>query len=590
MTPSSRRRPSALLLIALIAGCLASAVGCAPGPASVPADLVLKNGVFYTVDASSSRAAAAAVKDGKFVYVGSDSGASAFIGKATKVVDLGGRLVLPGFIDSHAHVISSYRHFFELNIFGLTTVEEIQKAIRDYAAARPGAERISGRGWSNTAFPKTGPDRRIIDAVVADIPVSLASEDGHSRWVNSKALALAGITKETKNPPGGLIERDPATGEPTGTLRESAAGLAAGLFPPFTVDQLKQGIEACQRMALAFGITTVHEASLDSGSNEITAFRELERDGRLTMRIRASLYVDPVRGPAQLETLVRERERNTGDLFRTPGAKLFIDGVVEGSTAYLKEPYKHLPGFRGEPVWKAADLDRICAALDREKFQIHAHSIGDAATAGILDALAFARKTNGARDGRPLVTHLQLVDKADVPRFAELGVVAVPQPYWFAKDDYYFNLQAPFLGRERADAEYPMRSFFDAGVVVASASDFPVTVPCNPLIAIQMGITREETGTGDPALVLWPEEKASLEEMIRSFTINGAYANFLEKETGSIEPGKWADLVVLDKNLFEIPADEIASARVVLTLFEGKTVYEAGDAPAAPAAGTKERP
>jgi len=271
MTPSSRRRPSALLLIALIAGCLVLAVDCAPGPASVPADLVLKNGVFYTVDASSSRAEAAAVKDGRFVYVGSDSGASAFIGKATKVVDLEGKLVLPGFIDSHAHIISSFRHFFELNIFGRTTAEEIQKAIRDYAAARPGGERISGRGWSNTAFPKTGPDRRIIDAVVPDIPVCLASEDGHSRWVNSKAMALAGITKETKNPPGGFIERDTATGEPTGTLRESAQDLVAGLFPSYTVDQLKQGIEAYQGMAAAFGLTTVHEASRDSWSSEIPA-------------------------------------------------------------------------------------------------------------------------------------------------------------------------------------------------------------------------------------------------------------------------------------------------------------------------------
>ncbi|MHB8055693.1 MAG: amidohydrolase [Candidatus Aminicenantales bacterium] len=559
----------------LLAVSLAWTAGCSPKAPAVSADLVLQNGLIFTVDGRSSRAEAAAVKDGKFVYVGTDSGAAAFIGKTTKVVDLQKRLVLPGFIDSHCHVISSYRHFFELNIFGLTTIEAIQKAIRDFAAARPGAKTMNGRGWSNTDFPKTGPDKKIIDAVVADIPVSIESEDGHSRWVNSKALALAGITKETKNPLGGVIERDPATGEPTGTLRESAADLVSGLFPPYTEDQLIQGIEAYQKMALAFGITTAHDAYLDSWSSETPAFAALERKNRLSLRVRASLYVDPEKGVEQVAALVRERERNKGELFQTNGAKLFLDGVVEGSTAYLKEPYRHLPGFRGEPIWKIEALEQVCAALDRERFQLHAHSIGDAATSEFLDALASVRKTNGPRDGRTLITHLQLVDKADFPRFKELGVVAVPQPYWFAKDNYYFNLQVPYLGQKRADEEYPMRSFFEAGVVVASASDYPVTVPCNPLVAIQMGITREEPGKTDPNLVLWPEERVTLEQMIRSFTINGAFANFLEDATGSIEVGKWADLIVLDKNLFEIPPAEISTAKVLLTLFEGKTVFSA---------------
>lgn len=571
------KRPYRRFLPLFLAAGLALAAGCASREPSAAADLVLTNGRLFTAEASPAWAEAAAVKDGRLVYVGGDSGAAAFIGKSTRIVDLRGRLVLPGFIDSHAHVVSAYRHFFELNISGLKTAAEIQKAIKDFAAAHPGIKILVGRGWSNTDFPKTGPDKNILDAVAADIPVSLESEDGHSCWVNSKTLALAGITKETKDPAGGIIERDPETGEPTGTLRESAQDLVAGVFPPLTVDQLKQGIEAYQKMAAAFGITTVHDAYLDSWSNETPAFQALERENRLAMRVRASLYVDPEKGPEQVEALVRERARNTGARFQTGGAKLFIDGVVEGGTAYLKEPYQHLPGSRGEPIWESGNLERVCLALDREGFQLHAHSIGDAATAQFLDAVAFVRKTNGLRDGRPLVTHLQLVDPADIARFKELGAVAVPQPYWFAKDDYYFNLQVPYLGRERADAEYPMRSFFDAGVVVASASDFPVTAPCNPLIAVQMGITRTETGATDPALVLWPEEKAGLEQMIRSFTINGAYANFLENETGSLAAGKRADLIILDRNLFEIPEAEIHTARVIWTLFEGQTVFKTGD-------------
>jgi hypothetical protein len=250
--------------------------------------------------------------------------------------------------------------------------------------------------------------------------------------------------------------------------------------------------------------------------------------------------------------------------------------VVEGGTAFLKEPYLHLPGFRGEPRWEAGKLKLMCAELDKKKFQIHVHAIGDAATALILDAFAYAAEKNGKRDSRNQVTHIQLVAARDILRFKELGVVAVPQPYWFMKDDYYYNLQVPYLGQERADDEYPMAGFFRAGVVVASASDYAVTIPCDPLRAIQIGITRSCLGVTDPKEILWPEERATLEQMIASFTINGAIANFLEDTTGSIEAGKMADLIVLDRNLFDIPAAEISKAKVILTLFSGKKVFSAG--------------
>ena len=403
--------------------------------------------------------------------------------------------------------------------------------------------------------------------------MSFSSEDGHSKWVNSKTLELAGIIKETKNPETGNIEHDPATGEPTGTLREKAAELVANIFPDYAVKEYIKGIEEYQKMALAFGITTAHDAYLDSWSDEILTFKTLENENKLSMRFRASLYIDPEKGIEQVNTLIKERARNTGELFQTNSAKIFIDGVVEGSTAYLKEPYKHLPDSRGVLEWNIEKLYLVCAELDKNKFQIHVHSIGDAATSVTLDAFAFAQKTNGMRDSRNMITHLQLVSPKDIIRFKKLGVVAVPQPYWFVKDDYYYNLQVPYLGQKRADEEYPMKSFFDAEVVTASASDFPVTVPCNPLRAIQIGITRKEIDETKPDEVLWPEERVTLEQMIRSFTINGAYANFLEKTTGSIEVGKFADLIILDENLFEIPTTEISSAKVLMTIFEGKEVF-----------------
>ncbi|MCX6151298.1 MAG: amidohydrolase [Ignavibacteriales bacterium] len=538
------------------------------------ADLVLKNGSIYTVDNKRTIAEAVAIKDGKFVYVGTNNEVNKYIGKETKVIDLDKRMVLPGFIDSHCHPAYGAAHeLFDVNFNGLNSIEDYQKAIKDFVAKHPDAKFIKGRGWKNTLFSKTGPDKKFIDEIIKDIPVSLSDEGGHSQWVNSKTLELAGITKETKDPPGGVIEKDPGSGEPTGTLRENAADLVAKFFPEYTVDQLVLALESYQKMAASFGITTAHDASVDAGGNDFNAYKNLEKENRLTMRFRASLYVDPAKGIEQIKQLITEREKNKGSFFLTNGAKIFIDGVVEGSTAYLKESYKHLPGSRGEFFWKADDLNKICAELDKNKFQIHVHSIGDAATSVTLDAFEFVQKKNGKRDSRNLITHLQLVDPKEILRFKELGVIAVPQPYWFMKDDYYYNIQVPYLGQKRADMEYPMESFFKAGVMVASASDYAVTIPCNPLNAIQTGITRSKLNVIDPKEILWQQERASLDQMIASFTINGAYANFIENTIGSIETGKLADIIVLDKNLFNISVNEICKTKVLLTLFEGKEVF-----------------
>jgi len=538
------------------------------------ADLVLKSGYIYTVDSLQTIAEAVALKDGKIIFVGKDSNVEKFIGASTKVIDLKKKLVLPGFIDSHCHPAYGAAHqLFDVMLNGLKSVKEYQKAIKDFAEAHPNATFIKGRGWTNTLFGKTGPDKKIIDEIVNNRPVIISDDGGHAKWVNSKTLELAGITKDTKDPEGGIIERDPKTGEPTGTLRENAADLVNHLFPDYTVEQLEEAIESYQKMAASFGITTSHDASVDADGNDFNAYRNLEKTNKLLMRFRSSIYVDPEKGLEQVKLLVKDRAKCTDQLFQANGAKIFIDGVVEGSTAYLKQPYKHLLHSYGEYLWKTEKLKEICAALDKNKFQIHVHSIGDAATSVTLDAFEYAVKKNGKRDNRNIITHLQLVDPNDFLRFKNLDVVAVPQPYWFMKDDYYYNIQVPYLGKKRADEEYPMKSFFDAGAVVASGSDYAVTIPCNPLNAIQTGITRSKLDVTDPKEVLWPEEKVSLEQMIRSFTINGAYANFLENVTGSIEVGKSADMIVLDKNLFEIPVNEISKVKVLLTLFAGKEVY-----------------
>jgi predicted amidohydrolase YtcJ len=302
------------------------------------------------------------------------------------------------------------------------------------------------------------------------------------------------------------------------------------------------------------------------------------------MRFRGGVLITPEGGPGQVAAAVEEQARHTHPYFQIHAGKLVIDGVVEGGTAFLLEPYANMPESCSEPIWSPDALKAIVAELDAAGLQAHVHAIGDAGVRVTLDALAHARAVNGERDSRHALTHLQLVTPEDVARFAPLGAVAVLQPFWFVVGDYYWKLEVPCLGKERADREYPMQSFIEAGVVVACASDYSVTIPCDPLIGIQVGVNRSEVGaTIDPDApippggkgVLGPAERGSLADLIAGFTLHGAYANFMENEVGSLEVGKQADIVVLGKNLFEIPTTDIAGARVLMTLVDGEVVYSA---------------
>lgn len=330
-------------------------------------------------------------------------------------------------------------------------------------------------------------------------------------------------------------------------------------------------------MAAKAGITLTHDPMLDTES--VTAYNELAREGNLKMRFRGSITLEADQDiKTQVDLVQVEIAKNAHPYFQTLSAKIFVDGVIEGGTAYLLEPYAHRPDFRGEPIWVPELLKDVCALLDREKIQIHLHVIGDGAARITLDAIEHAKNKNGKRDSRHSVTHLHLVDQADIPRFKDLDIIGLPQPFWFKVDDYYDELALPYLGQERADRQYPMQSLINSGVVMASSSDFPVTIPFDPLIAIQTGVTRKSIHKTENR-VLWPEESSSLDDLIRSFTYNGAYANFLEEEVGSLEIGKKADLIVLDQNLFDIPAEKIAEVEVLLTMIEGVIVYQGSEFP-----------
>jgi len=542
------------------------------------ADIVLINGYVYTVDPARCSAEALAVTGNRIVFTGRATEAEAWIGPQTRVIDLQGKMMLPGFVDSHCHICSGVCEIYEPILQGIHNIEGYQQAIRNFASAKPELLGIRAGGWVNALFEPHGPRKELLDAVVPSIPVVLFSEDYHNAWVNSKAMEMANITANTPDPASGIIERG-MDGNPSGTLRESAVDLVKKAIPSYTIAQVQEGLAYFQKKAHSLGITTVYNPLVSMKDlADLRALQEWEQSGKMRLRVPSAVEVEPGESIAIVEELIEMRDREQGENFNILAAKIFMDGVLEGGTAYLEEPYLHLPGSRGILNWEPEKFNQMCVALDRAGFQIHVHSIGDAATRITLDGFAEALQQNGERDSRHSITHLQLVNSADIDRFAEFKVVAVSQPYWFVMDVNY-DQALNYVGLERANRQYPMKSFFKKGVIVASGSDYNVTLLPNPLVAIEIGVTRTVPGDDrtfalpDIQNILVPDECVTVEEMLASFTINGAHAAFLEKDTGSLEVGKKADFTVLDKNILDVEPIEIHNLRVVLTFFDGQEVY-----------------
>ncbi|MGD8192042.1 amidohydrolase [Brevibacillus ginsengisoli] len=564
---------ASLLISSVFSGfALAAPNGPTPNSISNKADVILQNGTVYTIDQKRDVAQAIAIKDGKIVYVGTNQGVKPYQNSKTKVVNLEGKMVLPGFIDSHSHITSTVETLFAVDLIEQHSREEYLSTIKGFMQKNPNIKGLKGFGWVNPVFPGKGPKKEDLDQIVKDIPVVLTSGDHHSVWVNSKALEMAGITKDTKNPEGGVIERDDVTGEPTGTLRETAQDLVQAVVPDYTEEEYREGILAYEQMAAEKGVTSVHYALAVPGSNALKALKALEKENKLHLKYRVSLATDPAKGPSQVKALVEAREKLNGPSVQVNSVKVFMDGVIEGATAAMIDPYTD--NHNAKPLWDPQVFNETAAALDKAGFALHVHSIGDAATKETLDGLQYAQDKNGKRDSRHQMTHLQIVQPSDFKRFKDLGVIAVLNPYWFMKEPgYYDKIEEAYLGKERASHEYPMQSFLKNGVKVASASDFPVTYEFNPVYGIQVGVTREALGNTDPKGILGPDEKASVDDLIASFTINGAYASFTDKITGSIEKGKAADIVVLDQNLFKIPATQIGHTKVLMTMAAGQETF-----------------
>lgn len=534
------------------------------------ADLVFLNGRIYTVDSERTWAQSVAITDGRISYVGSDDRANEYVGANTTVIDLNGRMMLPAFQDVHIHPISSGMDAAACNLNELPGLAEYRSTIVAYAAANPDLPWILGGGWSMAVFgPGAMPSRSIIDELVPDRPVYLTSADGHTGWANSAALRIAGIDRDTPNPVDGRIDKDPVTGEPIGSLQEGAMSLVTKHIPPTTPENREAGLRYAMKMLNAYGITSIQDAIVNR--EDLETYAALDSRGELNLRVVAALWWDRERDEEQIPGLLALRKTYTKGRVQPTAVKIMLDGVMENYTAAMLEPYLVPDGTRGIPMIDPESLKDIVTALDAEDFQVHFHAIGDAAIRQALDAIEMALTKNGARGNRHHVSHLQIIDPADIPRFNELDVVANFQPLWAYADKYITELTIPFIGEERSRWMYPIRSVEDAGGMIAFGSDWSVT-SANPFLQIETAVTRRDAN-GGPEEVFIPEERISLETAIAAFTINAAFVNQHEGNTGSIEVGKYADLIVLDQNLFDVAPAAISETHAVLTLLEGEVVH-----------------
>ncbi|MDO0938685.1 amidohydrolase [Streptomyces sp. DG2A-72] len=538
------------------------------------ADLLFTGGPVLTPEGRT--ATAVAVTGDRITAVGHDE-VHDLAGPRTEVVDLAGRLLLPGFQDAHVHPVPAGLELTRCDLTGTRTADASVAAVRAYADAHPEREWITGGGWSMEAFEGGTPTKELLDAVVPDRPVYLPNRDHHGAWVNSRALALAGITRDTPDPADGRIERN-ASGEPSGTLQEGAMQLVGRLTPPTTAAERKAALLHAQRHLHALGITAWQDAlvgeflGMDDPSE---AYLAAARDGSLTARVVGALWWDRERGAEQIPELVERREASTHGRFRASTVKLMLDGVAETGTAALLEPYLDRCGCatanRGTSFIDPAQLPKYVTELDALGFQCHFHALGDRAVRDALDAVEAARIGNGPSDTRPHLAHLQVVQPDDIARFARLGATANIQPLWAAHEPQMDELTIPFLGPERAAWQYPFGALLRSGARLAAGSDWPVSSP-DPLEGIHVAVNRVAPGA-DTAVFL-PAERLALAEALAAYTAGSAYVNHLD-DTGRVSVGALADLVVLDRDPFDGPTEALAETRVALTYVGGARVYAA---------------
>jgi predicted amidohydrolase YtcJ len=539
----------------------------------VHADLVLTNGCVHPVAPGASDGEAVAIAGGRIVAFGSTAEIVELAGPATEVIDLEGGLVLPGFQDAHIHLAGSGLELLQCDLNESTSPGEHLATIARYAAEHPDDEWIVGGGWSMDDFGGPMPARHLLDEAVPGRAVALTTRDAHSLWASTRAFELAGIGAATPDPPGGVIEREP-DGTPAGTVHELAIRLFEKVLPEPSQADRDEGFRRAQSIMLRLGITACQEAN--GWPALVETYRRAVERGELTLRLEGNLAWDPERGHEQLVELVERRAAARRGRMRMRGAKLFQDGVMENFTAGMLEPYLGADAAptdnAGLSLYPPDELDRIVTALDAEGFQVHVHALGERAVREALDALEAALRANGSRDARHHLAHLQVVRPDDLPRFAGLGVVANVTPYWAVLSGYVADLTLPYVSEDAGRRMYPFASLHRAGARLAFGSDWSVSTP-DPLLQLEVAVSRmlPEEPDAEPFL---PDERLDLRTAIAAATLGSAYVNGLDDVTGTIEPGKLADLVVLRDDILAPGGPSPSETDVALTLVEGEIAYD----------------
>ncbi len=567
-----KRLLSLLCLSPLFAGC-----SSLPETAqSNIADTILINGQIYTMEADATWVEAVAIRDGKYIDVGSNNDIQKWVGSSTEVINLDGAFAMPGINDAHIHpIMGGVKTLFECNFSFTATPEDIARRLAECTNATPQGEWLRGGQFGSGFFEKHSLESplRFLDVISTEHPIFLNDDSGHNAWVNSAALKIAGINKETENPDGGTIVRD-ENGNPNGVLLENAARLFDSIIPEVTQEQMKAAFLHSMRMANSYGITGLKDAGgLESAPVILHA---LDQENLLTLHAAACIRTPYGSRDTLLDydSIVAERSKYQTPNVHVNFVKLFLDGVpTPARTAAMVHPYlpdeKHGDKYTGFMHLKSELLQKDVIELDRLGFTIKIHAAGDNSTRTALDAIEAARIANGTKLRRHEIAHAGYIDPADLPRFAELNAVADFSPYLWHPSPIIEAIYTA-LGEERGEKYWPTRDLLDSGAHILAGSDWPAAVPdANPWVGIEASVTRADP-RGLSEGILWPEQAISVSEALEIYTMGGARALLLEEVTGSVAVGKFADLIVLDRNLLEIPPYDIGDSTVLHTFFKGK--------------------
>ncbi|MCL4797137.1 MAG: amidohydrolase [Bryobacteraceae bacterium] len=529
-----------------------------PAARAQTADLLVENAVVYTVNPAQPRAKSIAISKSRILAVGDDL--SRYADARTRRIDAKGAAVIPGLIDAHVHMRGLGELLESQDLRHVPTTAAVADIIRREAARRGPGEWIVMRNWDQTNWGGAFPKARDLDEASGGRPVFLSRVDGHAGWVNTRALELAGVTKESRDPPGGKIIRD-AGGNPTGVLIDRAMGLVRAHIPPAGATQVKRQLELAARECARLGLTSVHDAGVSS--RELSAYRELIREDKLPVRVYAMIG-----GEGELWREYLKKGPETGEYLTVRSIKLFSDGALGSSGAALWQDYSDEPGNQGLLLITPEALERVARDGAAKGFQVCTHAIGDRANRLVLDA--YAAVLGGRNDKRFRIEHAQVVSLPDFQRFADFSLIASMQATHATSD---MRWAARRLGPDRVTGAYAWQRFLKIGVPVANGSDFPVE-EANPMLGLYAAITRQDL-KGEPAGGWHPDQRMTREQALKSWTLDGAYAAFEEKDKGSLEPGKMADLLILDRDIMTAPAAEIPRTQVKTTILGGRVVHQA---------------